>query len=394
MSQTFEKFFDRLLVVPALSLLGLSYLYSGFTRLTGLSAGARILAAVDRFISNLSPIFYRRYNNDKQLPPFQVNSLLDTDFSRPAESPGPVTVMCSKMAYESPPIIKAILDHWGDPFSYIEPPKLPPNASNETEFFIAKWGSDIIVTFRGTEGLSIVDWGTDFLFTLTDFTVGFISLGKIHTGFVRALGLNSAGQRRLADAIYDCIQEHATPESHIYVTGHSLGGALAMVFGSYLIAKQEASPSSTHQIRIFTYGQPRVGDKVYARKMEGYFEDPRYHLIRVVNNNDIVPRVPPTFSSHTSKHDGFSHISTGFCYIDRHGDILKDENPEFPPINFFTSVTKLSFLGSDTFPRALVRFLSLTGSLPSGFVLGNMLGDHLPPDYVIPVLRDPEATDL
>jgi predicted lipase len=47
--------------------------------------------------------------------------------------------------------------------------------------------------------------------------------------------------------------------SPIYVTGHSLGGALATV--AALDIKHTYNPSS---MKVYTYGQPRVGNNLYA----------------------------------------------------------------------------------------------------------------------------------
>ncbi|PIO74992.1 triacylglycerol lipase [Teladorsagia circumcincta] len=76
------------------------------------------------------------------------------------------------------------------------------------------------------------------------------------------------------------------PEYEIWVTGHSLGAALASLASSYIIATNQVSPMS---LRLVTFGQPRVGDVFYSwvhdRQMSYSF--------RVTHWRDVVPHVPP-----------------------------------------------------------------------------------------------------
>jgi hypothetical protein len=80
----------------------------------------------------------------------------------------------------------------------------------------------------------------------------------------------------------------------IYITGHSLGGALAGLAGLSLTLS-ELPPAA-----VITFGQPRIGNADFATDYNGTpvnqpGEDPCYlHDItwRVVNANDIVPRAP------------------------------------------------------------------------------------------------------
>ena len=64
------------------------------------------------------------------------------------------------------------------------------------------------------------------------------------------------------------------------MTGHSLGGALA------LIATKEIARASIGA--CYTFGSPRVAGYGFARKI-------KTPIYRVVNARDIVPRVPPVF---------------------------------------------------------------------------------------------------
>ncbi|KAI9293236.1 alpha/beta-hydrolase [Neoconidiobolus thromboides FSU 785] len=72
----------------------------------------------------------------------------------------------------------------------------------------------------------------------------------------------------------------------LVVVGHSLGGAIGVL--SSLMLRQRLGLND-NKLEVFTYGEPRVGDKEFAR----YLNQQRFTLTRAVNNNDIVPHLPP-----------------------------------------------------------------------------------------------------
>lgn len=121
----------------------------------------------------------------------------------------------------------------------------------------------LVVVFRGTQ-LSIKD-------ILTDFRANLVTAegtGRIHAGFNEAF--NS-----VSSLIQQDIQKY--PHLPIYMTGHSLGGALALVATRYLCSNTLGA--------TYTYGGPRIADNKF-------FEDIKTPVYRVVNAADAVPRVP------------------------------------------------------------------------------------------------------
>ena len=124
----------------------------------------------------------------------------------------------------------------------------------------------LVLAFRGTEK-KLSDWKTDLKAELVPARDE-NKVGRIHKGFQAAYySVESAIEERL----------RAFPECPLYVTGHSLGGALAVVATRYLDAGKLAA--------CYTFGGPRVGDLDLAR----VFRTPIY---RVVNASDTVPRIP------------------------------------------------------------------------------------------------------
>ena len=146
----------------------------------------------------------------------------------------------------------------------------------------------LILAFRGTEQ-KLEDWMTDAKMKLTDGPGG-----KVHRGFHRAL-------KNVWQDIRKALDEFRGKGQSIWITGHSLGAALATLAAATLGDDKEDIPVNG----IYTFGQPRVGDRTFARN---YNQDFGEIAFRFVNNNDVVTRVPPrTF--------GYRHVGR-FLYID------------------------------------------------------------------------------
>ncbi|MDA7915706.1 lipase family protein [Verrucomicrobia bacterium] len=128
--------------------------------------------------------------------------------------------------------------------------------------FLYKGGS--IFCFRGTEIDSLRNILTDLHLTLGSWKQG----GKIHSGFHSAWETISAWFQE------ELITHRVTK---VHLTGHSLGGALALLGAETC---QALSPV------VYTFGAPRVGDADFAESVQATH-------FRMVNNNDLVPQMPP-----------------------------------------------------------------------------------------------------
>ena len=121
------------------------------------------------------------------------------------------------------------------------------------------------LAFRGTSNLENVLVDLDVQLQL-DKGLGI----QLHQGFSSA-----------AKAVYEDVLPYLDKTKPVQTTGHSLGGAIAVIVGMYL--QREGFQLE----QIITFGQPKVTN-VYGA---GVFED--LPLIRVVTPTDIVPLVPP-----------------------------------------------------------------------------------------------------
>lgn len=161
----------------------------------------------------------------------------------------------------------------------------------------------IIVAFRGTEPMDLLQW-------ITDASTNFINLNpfftddndnpiQVHAGFYSALGLNEFNHLESIDftnvnsdtpmfiQLLNSIRKFDRNEKkcHITITGHSLGAGLASLFSYVLLAYDYESLISG----VYTYGQPLVGNRRYAEILNKKLGN-RFH--RWVNHSDIVPRIP------------------------------------------------------------------------------------------------------
>lgn len=139
-----------------------------------------------------------------------------------------------------------------------------------THAFVAKRESDriAILAFRGTE--------MDFRDIKTDLYARFYKNAdgsKTHTGFRKAYQLVreevQAASRHLLESDY-----------RLYVTGHSLGGALAIIATRDLNCDNLAA--------CYTFGSPKVGNLEFGFSIKS-------PIYRVIHAADAVPRVPPTW---------------------------------------------------------------------------------------------------
>jgi hypothetical protein len=113
---------------------------------------------------------------------------------------------------------------------------------------------------------------------------------QIHTGF-----------HRTAEMIADDLLSRLDEKYAVTVTGHSLGGAAALVTSWYL------DHANFNVKECITFGQPKVTDSHGNRVMRD-----RVKLTRVVNETDVVPLVPPTG---THRHR-YAHIGTLIKLLD------------------------------------------------------------------------------
>jgi hypothetical protein len=180
--------------------------------------------------------------------------------------------------------------------------------NHSTECYVASNDKFAIVAFRGSEIWRkreefdlkevIADLKTDIDIWLTDWQQG----GKVHRGFKEAL-------EEVWPDLLPYVRKLYQKGCKIWITGHSLGGALATLFASRFNSTQG----------VYTFGSPRVGNEVFKKNFH-------VKIYRIVNNDDIVPRVPLPIR--------YVHVGE-LKFIDSDGIIRNKIIKNKPPIDDF-----------------------------------------------------------
>ncbi len=182
---------------------------------------------------------------------------------------------------------------------------------NGTQGFCASDDKIVLIAFRGTELKElndVFDDGNFPLITSTDY--GADPLRQVHKGFHGALG-------RVWNDLNAKILEWTKAKEgraarQIFITGHSLGGAL----GTLTFARLAPVPDRPVPT-LYTFGCPKVGDKIFASQLDRFYPE---RIFRVVNDTDIVPRLPPALVPPAS---GYFHAGHEFTF-DKNGKLSSE----------------------------------------------------------------------
>ncbi|WP_433544535.1 lipase family protein (plasmid) [Streptomyces sp. CA-294286] len=202
----------------------------------------------------------------------------------------------SALAYQDKAAIEQQSRAWGfDEVRHHETRFRPPFPLQDTQSYTAASEHMIITAFRGTEPVQIKDWLSD---ATTPPRSGPGGTGYVHHGFAAAL---ESIYPEVKDAVATCRTNGQT----VWFTGHSLGGALAMLAGARMYLEEPRLAADG----VYTYGQPRTCDRLLAA---AYNKGYKNRMYRFVNNNDIVPQMPPE--------SAYTHVSA-LRYIDSRGKL-------------------------------------------------------------------------
>jgi hypothetical protein len=158
-----------------------------------------------------------------------------------------------------------------------------------TQVYVACNDNHIVAAFRGTESPTTIEGLKDWLLTDaanllivpegrlgTDLAAAGVG-ARFHQGFVKAIG-------DVWDPLVEAVDgERKKNDRPIWLTGHSLGGALAVLAG--WLFRRKFVP--IHQ--IYTFGGPMVGN---AEAVAALDRELPGKVFRFVNSPDPVPRLP------------------------------------------------------------------------------------------------------
>ena len=183
--------------------------------------------------------------------------------------------------------------------------------------FLAIWDDKAVLSFRGTQPVehptkkksklsffrrlvikaliklpinpfSLLFLNNDILADLDFIQTDFDGTGKthVHSGFLKEINKiwdNNKTEESVSSEILKDLKQH-TSTLPLYVTGHSLGGAMATLAGMKYSFES-----------VVTFGEPRVGRKIHLA-----FKSISH--TRYVNGDDPVTKLPPKLFSYYKHH--------------------------------------------------------------------------------------------
>jgi triacylglycerol lipase len=162
-------------------------------------------------------------------------------------------------------------------------------SAGNTQVYVAQNDKHLVVAFRGTELPNTIEGLKDCLLTDamnllmvpegrmgTDFAAAGVG-ARFHKGFIVAL-------ESVWDPLLAAVEaEQKRAERPLWVTGHSLGGALALL-AAWLFQRKMIA---VHQ--VYTFGAPMIGNAAATKAFDREFEGKIY---RYINAHDPVPKLP------------------------------------------------------------------------------------------------------
>ncbi|MEN3762257.1 lipase family protein [Aeromonas veronii] len=155
------------------------------------------------------------------------------------------------------------------------PPSDMVGGSYDTQFFYVQRPEELIVSWRGTASLS--DGLTDGNFTpVSCQDMDIADQGKAHQGFYNQFAAVTKHPKPKISKVYTDIANSLTGKK-LFICGHSLGGALALLHAASLKAKNPL---------LYTYGMPRT-------LTESALSELTFPHFRHRNERDKVTSLPP-----------------------------------------------------------------------------------------------------
>ncbi|WP_291844626.1 lipase family protein [Maricaulis sp.] len=177
--------------------------------------------------------------------------------------------------------LRGLLDAFD--FELLSTISLSEGLRHDTQCFLARLSRPVrpdrppeemlVLSFRGTEPTRMADLRTDLDLELMELPHGRTLEGgvaKVHKGFYRAY-------RSVEDQIAAVLEREDCMDLPLFITGHSLGGGLAVVATRFVANGSRGA--------CYTFGAPRVSNQAFTNQIF----TPVY---RIVNAADIVTAVP------------------------------------------------------------------------------------------------------
>ena len=159
-----------------------------------------------------------------------------------------------------------------------------PDTDLQVGITISEKNKRIVTVFRGSE--SKLDWIYDFMVCKSRLYPEQYDNCCVHTGCLKQLHTNDV-YLKILEIIKAQLKEH--PDYEVFITGHSLGAALATLCGF------EFSHNLNNNITVVSFASPRVGNQNFKDAFDAKENLKHY---RVTNDRDAITAAPMIFYKH------------------------------------------------------------------------------------------------
>lgn len=185
-------------------------------------------------------------------------------------------------------------------------------------------GRVVILAYRGTKVVDVVNWLTnvDIHPDKVSFMIGDAGPYDVHAGYYRNV---RATRYKVSEALVNALNGHRVttsledgeprddlhPAETLYLTGHSLGGAMAAVM-SIMLNTDEPYRRMFEDIfeATYTYAQPMVGSELLGKACDNN-KFLRENIIRYAYKKDPIPHFPPREAGHFGSFGQEYHFDKG-----------------------------------------------------------------------------------
>ena len=184
--------------------------------------------------------------------------------------------------------------------------------------FIATEGDNIYVSFRGTANISDAISDVDALQIPYDFVP---NGGNVALGFLDVYGLDASNP--IVSTILAKLDELTMTGNfnNLFITGHSLGAALAfLAFPDF-----SQNVGMIDSVTMYNFAGPAVGDSQFVSTYEA-IESLNRISFRIVNTNDLIPMLPP---------QGLDCFLFSYEHVD--GEVTITFGTQLPPLPDFAA---------------------------------------------------------
>ncbi|KAL0092105.1 Alpha/Beta hydrolase protein [Phycomyces blakesleeanus] len=284
--------------------------------------------AIAETAAALSALIYER-NSDKIQEAFEVckkaleaNEVIDPtdDIVTPTEK------KMKQLLWESEVGVRSVAEKWGLSFTGIS--ELKSVGGPFCGMFWSDTEPFIVIAFKGTTVTNYREFLVDATLQRTDARP-FI-FGSTHQGFYESV-FPTSGSEDQGDpysAILAAIHSKAktlqqnlqiTTPIQVWITGHSLGAAMSSLLFARFLKCPEDLPATLCTLRdCYVIGAPAVGDSEFASNFASFSNNPVSRsstLWRIINQTDIVCRLPPGYNSRTIGHFSSKSDFFNYCHV-------------------------------------------------------------------------------